>query len=169
MHRWWYQCRASFFLALERLFTGFPTLWSPNEEFFRQCEELVHKRAFQRDIAIKFYLIDARKNTRLDLQPYLLEDLRVETAFGGEHFNLPSGGLSSHSDLPEPSSSDLEKSVSKARLAAAVPNRKQSILQSGQTEVHTHRVVTLFIPLNVIALTEKEASIDKRKEGGRNR
>ncbi|GMH79468.1 hypothetical protein TL16_g08156 [Triparma laevis f. inornata] len=77
--KWWYQCRAAFVIAMERLVRGFPMLWSPNEEFFRICEDRVHKRTFQKDVAIKFYLVDARNNPRLDLQPYLLKDLRVDS------------------------------------------------------------------------------------------
>ena len=54
-----------------------------SSQFFRVCEERVHKRTFQKDIMIKFYLLDARNNPRLDLQPYLLKDMRIESTQSG--------------------------------------------------------------------------------------
>ena len=50
-----------------------------SSQFFRVCEDRVHKRTFQKDVMIKFYLLDARNNPRLDLQPYLLKDMRIES------------------------------------------------------------------------------------------
>mmetsp|Transcript_6440 Transcript_6440/g.12322 ORF Transcript_6440/g.12322 Transcript_6440/m.12322 type:complete len:1163 (+) Transcript_6440:244-3732(+) len=162
---WWYQCRASFFLAMERLVRGFPTLWSPNEEFFRQCEDLVHKYAFQREIEIRFYLVDTRNNTRLDLQPYLLEDLRVETA-KADNIDILGLSRSGGSPNPPPSPPKVSSSISKARLGARnsikVPAEPVGESQSDTEHHHHHhhhhtrRVVTLYIPLNVNALTERE-------------
>ena len=75
---WLFKARATFIMCIERCVQGFPTLWSPQEDFFTQCEGMVNKNAFNCDVDFRFYLLEAQRSGRADLQPYLLEDLCVK-------------------------------------------------------------------------------------------
>jgi hypothetical protein len=59
---WLYRVRATFIMCIERFVQGFPTLWSPQEEFFAQCDKMVDKCAFNCDVTFCFYLVQAQRS-----------------------------------------------------------------------------------------------------------
>jgi len=76
---WLFVCRAIFVICLERFVQGFPSLFSPDEDFFKQCKERLQKKSsFNCDVDIRFYLVEVPRVGKSDLQPYLLEDLCIK-------------------------------------------------------------------------------------------
>lgn len=77
---------------------------------------------------IKFYLLDARNNPRLDLQPYLLKDMRIEST----------------------------QSVSEEEQQQR--RRTSFLQEAKKAPHHAKKLVTLYVPLKAMPLNSEELS-----------